>query len=315
MARRSSGGELLKRAEDAWQKLERKLPGPRVEGPLPPPREPGQKGSGTVRGVREEKFSLSRTVKWSMIAHGAAATLLILKTLVFPSEPPEYTPALRVDVVGLPDILKKDLHKVRSRKSKGDAEKTEAARPAEPKKPDPDVIALKKKKEAEARKRAEEKRRAELREKREEERRRKKIKSALSRIKALDRIDKVRDGGAEKAADSQVIKGNQVSRGSTLTGDAKETAETSYLDTLREQVKSNWALPVWLARQNHSAQLKIFLDSSGRVHRMRFTKPSGNRQFDDAVRQAVEDSQPFPEPPDDLKTTLLIRGVTLGFPL
>src|SRR5947209_2741956 len=55
---------------------------------------------------------LSSGLKWSLIAHLLAATLIVAKSIVFPGTPKIYTPTLRVDIVGLPDLLKKDAQNV-----------------------------------------------------------------------------------------------------------------------------------------------------------------------------------------------------------
>lgn len=81
------------------------------------------------------------------------------------------------------------------------------------------------------------------------------------------------------------------------------------------RVRANWSLPTWLARQNLSARVQIFIDSQGKVQGIRFHKPSGNAQFDEAVQKAISKSQPFDSPPKDMAATLLTRGVFLGFPL
>jgi hypothetical protein len=57
-------------------------------------------------------FDLSVGFRWSVAFHVALVFLVITKNLVFPGESIPYVPTLRVDIVGLPDILKKDLNKV-----------------------------------------------------------------------------------------------------------------------------------------------------------------------------------------------------------
>ena len=90
------------------------------------------------------------------------------------------------------------------------------------------------------------------------------------------------------------IKGNKISKGTSLSGDAKESDQANYYDQFLGRLRDNWALPVWLSRQNLSAQVQIYIDARGRLHGFRFVKLSGNAQFDDAVKQALEESAPFP---------------------
>jgi TonB family protein len=140
--------------------------------------------------------------------------------------------------------------------------------------------------------------------------REKRMKNALDRIKSLTKITDDRKSGAPVP-----IRGNQVSKGTSLSEDAREAAKASYFDALRDRLHENWALPVWLARQNLSAQVQIYVDSHGRLSRFTFLRPSGNQQFDEAVKRALSESQPYPVPPEQLRGTFMADGVSVGFPL
>jgi colicin import membrane protein len=264
--------------------------------PKPPRRRP--------RHVAEQGYA--RALKASFALHVAAIAALIFKSLVFPSVPKPYTPTLRVDMVALPDILKKDMQNLPA--TQGSKEIAEALKNAEKeakkikpaKLPDtqaePDEMVLHPKKAKSG---------AESSAKRE-----KKLLSALDRIKALSKIE-----NEVKSKPGVILKGNQLSKGTSTSGEAKEAAEASYFDALRSRLQENWELPVWLARQELSAYVRIFIDSRGRVRSLRFEKPSGNEQFDSAVRKAVEQSQPFPPPTDDVASSVLVDGVPVHFPL
>jgi TonB family protein len=137
----------------------------------------------------------------------------------------------------------------------------------------------------------------------------KRLKAAMDRIKALSKIHA--DTDSEKTEDAPPIKGNKISKGNSQDGDAKESDSANYYDTVRAKLQENWALPVWLSRQNLSAQIEITIDGRGQVRDFRFAKPSGNAQFDAAVKRTLQESQPFPAPPEDL----LGNGILIGFPL
>lgn len=244
----------------------------------------------------------------SLYLHLGIALIVILKGLVFPSQPIRYTPALRVDIVGLPDILKKDLPKVQ--KSNSEQNLTDALKTATqaaqqikpikipiqaPTKAEPitqDEIAFRPKK---------------IQPKTEDVR--KKNTNALARIRSLDKL------AEPEHPKGVVIRGNAISHGTSLSGDAKESTEDNYLDILRDRLQENWELPVWLARQKLAAQAQIFLDSQGRLHHFRLTKSSGNPQFDDAVKRSIQASQPFPPPPKNVVSAISSNGVLIGFPL
>jgi TonB family protein len=278
--------------------------------------------------------SMRRSFRNSAILHAAAFTLIILKSLVFPGEPKPYVPSLRVDMVALPDTLKKDLANTPPSQSAKDiadalksAEKSaedqaKSIKPiklpepqkAEKKAPkeevaEPDELVLHPKKAVKKAEKPSEK--PTPPKEKADPSRDLKLKSALARIKAMNRIH----DSETPAAPSAVVKGNQISKGTSLSGDAKENSESGYYDLVHSRLLDNWSLPVWLSRQNYSAQVQIFIDSRGRVRNFKFLKASGNEQFDSAVKKAIEESQPFPAPPEDLAASLLVHGVKLGFPL
>jgi TolA protein len=242
-------------------------------------------------------------LKWSVLAHAAALAAIIIKSVVFPGTATPYVPTLRVDVVGLPDILKKDLNNTPATKEVSEILK-KAAEEAEKIKPkkmpplpikkeiaEPDEMALKPKQSAAEKEKA----------------RDKKLRAAMDRMKALAKIS--------RETSAPVVKGNKISKGSSLSGDAKESEQTNYYDSILERLRGNWALPIYLSRQNLSAQVQIYIDARGRLHGFRFVRLSGNPQFDDAVKRALQESAPFAPPPDDLSSNVLVNGIIFGFPL
>ena len=134
------------------------------------------------------------------------------------------------------------------------------------------------------------------------------MKNALDRIKALNKI-------SDSVEKRQTYKGNILSKGVSLSADAKEQDVPAYTDLVVEKVKAFWALPIWLARQKYSARVTLFLTSTGAVERMAFDSSSGNPEFDALVRDAVQQASPFPAPPVELRRTVNVSGIRLGFPL
>jgi protein TonB len=202
--------------------------------------------------------------------------------------------------VGLPDLKKNE--QVEPPKP-ADAPKPVDApkpKPVELEKPkveadkDPgDYAALQKKKKAEHKKK--------------EKEAQKKLKSALDRIKALERV-KAMTAGDE-------VKGNQISKGTSLSADAKTALEASYSDVVLERVRSNWELPKWLMEQKFSANVIIFIDARGQLKGFKITKPSGNDQFDSEVKRTIQASSPFSIPPTGITGDLSRDGIPLAFPL
>ena len=274
--------------------------------------------SSVAAGGVGSSESYSRGLRYSLGAHGLILLIALLKSLVFPGNPIVIPPALRVDIVGLPDVLKKDLIKVPTAPAP-DKPAPEEAKPHETikeLKPLPPVKETVKQKPAPPPKEMAEPDEMVLKPRETTKTREKKMKSALDRIRALEKIKDDLKGETKKTKPSgMVVKGNQISKGSSLSPDARESAIASYYDTIRDRLQSNWALPVWLARQKLSAQINLKLDGAGRVSGLQITRASGNAQFDEAVRRAVQQSSPFPPPPADIAGSIAASGVQVGFPL
>ncbi|OFZ83371.1 MAG: hypothetical protein A2583_16135 [Bdellovibrionales bacterium RIFOXYD1_FULL_53_11] len=251
-----------------------------IELPPPPPKHPSER-------------LFKRGLRISLVAHAAVMLIVVLKSIILPGKPVFFAPTLRVDIVGLPDVLKKDLGKIT--RAAGTTQETAATAGKRKAKEtaDPDELVFKASKDRE----------------KDAKKREKKLKNALARIKALDKI------ADEKPKAGYMVKGNRLSGGTSLSGEARESMRASYYDTVRDQLQDNWALPVWVARQQFSAQVQINIDSRGKVRSYKFLKLSGNVQFDDAVKRAISESQPFPAPPQELLESLLFDGILVGFPL
>lgn len=254
----------------------------------------------------EQDFGIG--LKRSLFIHGAILFFVVFKSLVFPSRPANYIPSLRVDIVGLPDSLRKDQQTPADKPASSPeveaalkkADEVIKKLPPPPKKivekAHPNEMVLKPKAATKAK-----------------ESRSNKMKNALNRIKALERISEETTTENRRAA--PLIKGNQISKGASVSGEARESAEANYLDSLRERLQENWELPVWISRQNLSAKAQIQIDSRGRLRGFQMIQSSGNAQFDEAVKRAVSESQPYPFPPAEIAGSLLTGGVLVGFPL
>jgi len=279
----------------------------------------------------------------SLYFHIALAIFIVAQTLIFPSKIVTHTHTLRVDLVGLPTLLKKDLAQASKKKPtqplaeslKNAAEAAQAIKPTinppapAPAAPPPKELPAENERVFDAKKIIEkpiakpiEKLASKTAQKTKDLL--KKNQSALARIKSLAKIGVLDTPthsakpklSAQASLDIHIpIYGNKISAGSSLASDAKESDEENYLDILRDRLQENWTLPVWIARQKLSAQIQVFVDSRGRLQNFRMVKSSGNPQFDDAVRRSVQKSQPFPPPPQSIATLISGEGVLIGFPL
>lgn len=239
--------------------------------------------------IERHKDPMKQYLLYSMAAHAALLVALILRGTVLAPPPKVYVPSLRVDLVALPDLKKTDVPVIKEEKPEEQVAPKPDPKLTDVKPSEEGEISLKKKKSA--------------REKAAQER----LKNALARIKALERIKKM---------SGEQIKGNQISKGSALTGDAKTSLETTYYDVVLERVRNYWELPKWLQEQTHlSAQVTVYINREGKMIRYVFNRPSGNESFDSEVKRTLQQSVPFPPPPLAILPDVSNEGIQLGFPM
>lgn len=259
---------------------------------------------------------LSRYIGISIALHLAILTIFTVRGIFFPGEPLMLERAIRVDIVGLPE-KRKELPKQAppAEVTKPEAKQPEPApapepvKPPEPKpappvvkpalpppkpvapKPDANKINLNKTKSAQE--------------------------SALKRLEALKRIENM-VGEAKPAkpsapAASAPVRGNEISKGSDLTGISK-LENDNYLTTLDQHVKRHWDVPNFLARAKLSASAIVYLDENGNVTKKVLVRSSGNEIFDETVMNSIANASPFPVPPKRLVNLFMTEGIQLGFP-
>jgi TonB family protein len=257
--------------------------------------------------------SLSKAIRLSIGLHVLALLALFLKELIVPSAPnrKEYLPSLKVDLVALPDQKAAEVTTPIQPTAPEETKLDEAKKTEEPKKIEEKVepakeaaktetadYSLKKKQPKTKAEKAEAAREAAREEARE------RMKNALARIKALD---KIRSG--------ELIKGNKVMTGSSAKGETSQSAETTYFDIVLEKVRSEWELPQWLQGKGLSAKVLIKIDRRGNISSVQFIRSSGNNQFDAAVKRTLNAAMPFPAPPVSVLADVTKDGIILGFPV
>lgn len=139
-----------------------------------------------------------------------------------------------------------------------------------------------------------------------------KIKNSLAKLRALDRIRAMNESDAQE---TPTYKGNKISKGKSLSAEAIEQENQGYLEQIRDHIANSWALPRWLLKENLSARIQIWINSDGQIQKRQFLKKSGNGEFDRAVMEALDASDPLPKPDASINETLENRGIILGFPL
>ena len=138
---------------------------------------------------------------------------------------------------------------------------------------------------------------------------------AIDRLKkqsALDRIKSELQKESLQKIKSQTIKGNQISKGNSLTGLSRLTAE-SYSQNVQRIIRSNWALPNYLRNKNLSTVVDLKIDNLGNVTSKEIYRSSGNSTFDDLVLATIERSTPLPKPADEISQYFFSQGYRIEF--
>jgi protein TonB len=138
---------------------------------------------------------------------------------------------------------------------------------------------------------------------------------ALDKLKKLSALDKIK---SEIQAESlqkiknQTVKGNQISKGNSLTGLSRLAAE-NYSQNIQRLIRSNWALPNYLRNKNLSSIVDLKVDNLGNVTSKEIYRSSGNITFDDLVLTTIERSTPLPKPPDEISQYFFSQGYRIEF--
>lgn len=261
----------------------------------------------------ENAEQLPRGLGVSLVLHVLLFSFFILKAAFFTPEQIDFSQAIRVDMVGLPDKVETALPpapaKAEAKPAMPEKEKVVEKKP-EPVKPTPakhEVKTPKVEKEA-----------VNL------EKTKSQQQSAIEKLKAMAALEKIKEdvdqqkaksppGAGKDKAGIQKIKGNTLSPGSSLTGLAKLQHDTYAVD-LDHHIKQHWALPEWLANRDFKAQAKVYIDSHGNILGRKIIKTSGNQSYDDEVLATIDRAAPYPAPPEKFVSIVEVDGILIGFP-
>lgn len=257
----------------------------------------------------EKMKTESQSFIFSIVLHSLLLLFFIGQKVFTPQlKPMVIEPTLRVDLVGLPDLTKNEMPEALLRNAPKEIpapvpEKIKEAEP--PKLIEKAEMSIPDKKIPPPKKGIPEKT-VPLKNQ---------ISNALNRIKSIESLKMEQEASERDTQNATLIKGNRISKGSSLSGAAKEALEVSYFEKVKDALNDNWALPPWLARLPLSAQVLIQIDAEGHVLSSRFIKSSGNSQFDQMVKTTIQETIPFPRPPKNLLSQISEKGFVLGFPL
>ncbi len=225
---------------------------------------------------------------------------MIVKVTLFSTQEINFSEAIRVDMVGLPEKYdsnslpekiedpvkpdeKKLPEKVPEQKPKVEEKKIE--------KKIPDTIKIDKAKN--------------------------KQKEALDKLKKLSAIEKikqdVKNEESRKQENERLIKGQVISKGTALTGLSK-IQSNEYLSRLDQRIKTNWQLPQWLIGKPLKTKILLKIKPNGEIADRQIYQSSGNPTYDEYSLLAVDKSAPFPEVPEKFTEVFKEDGVIIGFP-
>lgn len=260
----------------------------------------------------EQKDDLLKGLKVSLGLHIALVAAFTVRAVFFAPEKIDYSAAVRVDIVGLPD-------KVQEQQLPPKQE--EAAKPAEPVKPEPAPPAPPKEAKVEKPVKAPKKDAEAVNLNKDKN----KQKEALDKLKAMAAIedmkkeaDKEKDnkktaGVGDAKSPATKIKGNVLAAGTALTG-LNRLQHDTYLSSLDQQIKQHWFLPEWLAKKPLRAQVRLKIDEKGRVLAREIVLSSGNPSYDELALETIDKAAPYAAPPDKFVTIVAVNGLVIGFP-
>lgn len=240
--------------------------------------------------------TFSRNLFISIGGHIALVLMIFFQAVLIPHEPLDLRTAIRVDVVGLPDKIQELTPKEEAKPEPPAPTPKLPPKEAlpEPKPKAPQMPSTKAKKTDFS----------------------KSQKQALNKLKTLEALEKIKNQvseGTGKAKPTQVVKGQAINEGNSLTGLEKIEFDR-YLQDVKDRILNQWTIPEWMADAKLKAQVLVLIDERGNVTRKIFRKSSGNVVFDDSVKAAIDGASPLPAPPKRLQSQLANSGIIFNFP-
>jgi colicin import membrane protein len=249
----------------------------------------------------DESRIFRKSLQYSLAAHVFIFLFFTIKTFMMPNEKIDYSTAVRVDIVALPDKLSPDTQLAPKEEPIKNTLPTETklttdtkpkAESKPEKKAEPDTLSLKKSKS--------------------------KQQEALDRLKKMSALDKIRNEVETSKKRAQAlekisqVKGNVLSAGSSLTG-LNKLQHDEYVSLLDQHIKQNWTKPKWIEKELR-ARVRVKIDSDGQILSRELTMTSGDPIYDETVLNTVDSSAPFPRPPEKFVEIVAARGILIGFP-
>jgi colicin import membrane protein len=119
---------------------------------------------------------------------------------------------------------------------------------------------------------------------------------------------------------SLVLEGNILNKSGTSTvgteGEEQELSQfEKYVLSIPEQIRPNWKLPTYLMEQDLKCRVQVFINQQGKIINFKLIESSGTNEFDERAMNSIKSTEFLTKPDKQYLTTLLTKGVVLGFPL
>lgn len=233
--------------------------------------------------LSSQKTFLNFTVI-SFAAHICLFIFLLFSPQMFRSKTMEIKEAIRVDMVGLPDIKKSQ--PIQKPTPKKEVKKSAPKKPKKKPKPAP--------KKPDAKK--------ELKKVEKSKPDPKQTKEAQSQAISNLREEKPRYAG------------EQISKGDSQEGEINALLISAYSARIKAHLNNNWNIPQFLADKNLRATMVIYINKLGQVTRIELETTSGDESFDQIIIETIRISSPLPKPPPELVYSLSREGIGFNFP-
>jgi TonB family protein len=198
--------------------------------------------------------------------------------------------SINVDMVGLPNVLKKDLNLLNeSRRQEQDnlsktiKEKDQMSLPDTKKIKQARLSAIERLKKSVAYE-----------------------KTYLEKLKIIKGLRKSTDLGriTDKSEDPNP---------GTGAGEASDVPSNPYFNTLKDLIRTYWQVPHWMNTEGLNTLVATKLRPSGEISSIDIIKSSGSRDFDNLALNAIRNAAPFPTPPVVVRDALE-DGIVFSFP-
>ena len=224
-----------------------------------------------------------RWIRYSIAGHFVFFVVVIIASsnIFNRSKSIQIKQAIKVDMVGLPDIKKtvQKKKKVQKKKAAPKIKKKTLKKKSTPKKP----------------------------KKKEPQESQKPIDMKAAQTDAIERLKQ------DQNPEPPTYKGEKVSKGQSQIGEINNVLLNAYFDRVKMHVIQYWSLPQWLADKNLRATVIIQVNSYGKITRIELERTSGNETFDQVVIDIIRAASPLPEPLPELANALK-QGVGFNFP-